>query len=205
MNFSTVADAEVVAKTSAALTERGFVAHVVNTKEEALAKIKELIPAGASINNGSSVTLSQIGFVDYLKEGTHGWNNLHEAALTETDPAKQAQLRQEAVHSEYYLGSVHALTESGEAVIASATGSQLAPITFTSHNLILVVGAQKIVPTMEAALTRLREHVYPLEDERMKSVGMGGSVMAKILLLEREPAFMSRTVHFIVITEALGF
>jgi len=47
--------------------------------------------------NGSSTTLTEIGFVDYLKEGIHGWDNVHEDILNEKDPAKQAQLRKESV------------------------------------------------------------------------------------------------------------
>ena len=35
--------------------------------------------------NGSSVTLEQIGFVDYLKAGAHGWNNVHAGIVAEPD------------------------------------------------------------------------------------------------------------------------
>jgi hypothetical protein len=205
MDFSKPVSADVVAKTSAALEERGFKALTVNTKEEALVKIKELIPAGASIYNGASATLHEIGLIDILKSKEHKWNNLHDGVLAETDPVRQARLRKEAGIADYYLGSVHALTEGGEVIIASASGSQLPSIAFTAQNIIFVVGAQKITPTLDEAMTRLREYVYPLEDARMKTTGAPGSMMAKILILEREPAFMGRTVQFIFVNEKLGF
>ena len=205
MSYNTLASSDAVQKTLAALTERGFKPVSVNTKEDALAKIKELIPQGASVTNGSSQTLEQIGFVDYLKAGQHGWNNLHEAVLAEKDPQKQSRLRKESTIADVYLGSVHALSETGEMVIASASGSQLPSIVFNAKNLILVVGAQKITPSLEEAFKRLREYVFPLEDARMKSTGAPGSVMAKILLFEREPAFMGRNVHIILVNETLGF
>ena len=205
MDTTALASEATLSKTIDALTANGFKALSVATKAEALAKVKELIPAGASVYNGSSTTLDQIGLVDYLKTGEHGWNNKHEGVLAETDPGKQAILRKQAVISDFYLGSVHAVTETGEAVIASASGSQLPSIVFTSQNIIFVVGTQKIVPTLDAAITRVREHVYPLEDARMKSVGMGGSVIAKMLILEKEPAFMGRTVQFVFVQEELGF
>jgi hypothetical protein len=63
--------------------------------------------------NGASTTLQQIGYVDYLKEGKHGWNNLHDGILAEKDTAKQAELRKHSVVSDYYVGSVHALTDTG--------------------------------------------------------------------------------------------
>ena len=205
MKYETLASRNIVQNTVEALKRRGIEAEVVDGKPEALEKIKSLIPKGASVNNGSSVTLKEIGFVDYLKEGKHGWNNSHEAVLAEKDPAKQAELRKLSNFGDYYLGSVHALAETGEMVVASASGSQLPSLAGTAKNLILVVGTQKITPNLEEALKRLREYVVPLEDARMKSTGAPGTVLAKILLLEQEPAFMGRKVRVILVNEKLGF
>ncbi|MEK9182459.1 MAG: LUD domain-containing protein, partial [Patescibacteria group bacterium] len=135
MDYKTLATKESTEKTIEALKARGVEALVVGSGADALAKIKELIPEGASVMNGSSVTLEQIGFVEYLKSGEHGWNNLHDGIIAEKDPAKKAELRKLGVLSDYYLGSVHALAETGEFVIASNTGSQLPHIVFTSPNL----------------------------------------------------------------------
>lgn len=204
MNYETIPSAETIAKTAAALKERNFDTVVVNTKEEALEKIKLLIPAGASVMNGSSTTLNQIGFVDYLKSGNSGWNNLHEAILEEKDPAKQAELRKQSILAQYFLGGVHAITESGQLLVASATGSQLSSIVFSSDNVILVSGANKIVPTIEDAFARLKEYVFPLENERMKTVGYPGSVMGKVLIYERE-INPTRKITIVLIKEKLGF
>lgn len=205
MDYTVCASRESVLKTVDALKKHNFDARVVDTKEEAFNQIKALIPAGASVNNGSSTTLSEIGLVDYLKTDQHGWNNLHEAALAKQDPSEQAALRNQTLFADYYLGSVHALSETGEMIIASASGSQLPPIAFTSPHLIFVIGTQKIVPTLEDGLKRVREHVFPLENARMQSVGMGGSVLSKILIFEQEPGFMNREVKVILVNEKLGF
>jgi L-lactate utilization protein LutB len=205
MDYSQIASQEMIDATVAALKERNVEAIVVETKADALAKIKELIPQGVSVMNGSSKTLEAIGFIEYLKSGAHGWNNLHAGIVAETDPAKQAALRKQASLSDFYLGSVHAVAQTGEFVIASASGSQLPHIVFTSPNLIFVVGTQKIVPTLDDARTRVQEYVFPLEDARMKSVGMGGSVLAKEFIFHREPTFMNRKVRMILVKEALGF
>ncbi|MDE1924726.1 MAG: lactate utilization protein [Patescibacteria group bacterium] len=205
MTYDTLAVADTVEKTATALKERNFLPIIVATKAEALAKIKELTPAGASVMNGSSRTLEEIGFIDYLKSGQHGWNNLHAAVFAEKDPAKQAALRKQSVISDFYLGSVHAVAQTGELFIASASGSQLPHLAYTSPNIILVVGGQKIAPTFEDAFARVRDYVYPLEDARMKSAGAAGSVFAKVLILEREPTFMGRKVHIIFVNEKLGF
>ncbi len=205
MKYDTLASKDSIQKTMNALTERGLLPEFVESRAEALAKIKELIPAGASVMNGSSCTLEEIGFVQYLKDGKHGWNNLHEAILIEKDPTKQAMLRKQSVLSDFYLGSAHAIAETGEIVIASNSGSQLPHLVFTSPKLIIVVGVQKITPDLDTAIARLKEYVYPLEDARMKKVGMGGSFISKMLIINKEWSFMGRKFHVIFVNEILGF
>src|SRR3954463_16127194 len=113
MDYTKLASDEVIASVSEGINKRGFEAVVVGSKAEALEKIKELIPKGVSVMNGASVTLQEIGFIDYLKAGEHGWRNLHAEILAETDKEKQAQLRKQSVISDFYLGSVHALAQTG--------------------------------------------------------------------------------------------
>ncbi|MDA1168819.1 MAG: lactate utilization protein [bacterium] len=205
MQYSTLATKESISKTVAGLKKHNVEAIVVANKDEALAKIKELIPSEASVMNGSSVTLEQIGFVDYLKSGTHPWNNLHANILAEKEPAKQSLLRKQAVLSDYYLGSVHALTETGEFIIASNSGSQLPHIVFTSPNLIFVVSTKKIVPTLTDALKRLEEHVVPLEDVHMQELYGVNTAVSKIVIFNREKPGSGRTVNIILVEEDLGF
>ena len=205
MNYELIPPKEIVEKTAAALKERDVETLVVDTKEQALEKIKEFIPKGASVMNGSSTTLEQIGFVDYLKSGAHGWNNLHEAILAEKDPVKQSELRKQATLSDYYLGSVNALAQTGEFIVASNSGSQLPHIVFTSLNLIFVVGTQKIVPTLADAMRRLEDYVVPLEDQHMKKLYGIGTILSKIVIFKHENPMMGRKVKMILVQEKLGF
>src|SRR6266404_3485189 len=122
MDYTMLAAKTELEKTAAALAANGFMPEVLETKEDALERIKELIPKGASVMNGASKTLEQIGYIEYLKAGKHGWNNLHANILAETDSAKQADLRKMGVLSDYYLGSVHALSTDGQMVISSNSG-----------------------------------------------------------------------------------
>ena len=196
---------EVVEATKKVLAERGFLPESVETGTNALARIKELIPARASVMNGSSRTLEEIGFVDYLKGGTHGWNNLHEAILVEKDPMKQKELRGRSVFSDYYLGSAHAVTEEGEIVIASNTGSQMPHLVFTSPNIVLVVSTKKIVPTLSDAFERLEKYIIPLEDESVQKKYGIHTMRSKTLILHRENPMMGRKVHIIFLNEKVGF
>ena len=203
--FESPASLDSISATEKALTLNGFLPETVATGAEALARIKELIPKEVSVMNGSSRTLEEIGFIDYLTNGEHGWNNLHAVILEEKDPTKQMELRKYSVISDFYLGSVHALAETGELVIASASGSQFPHLAFTSPNLILVVGTQKIVPTIADAHKRIAEYVFPLEDERIKNMGYPGSLIGKEIILHKEHPLMGRKVHVILVNQKLGF
>lgn len=205
MNYSKLASAGRIEKTEQALKSRNFEPVVVGTKAEALSIIKFLIPSGASVMNGSSKTLEEIGFVEYLKSGEHGWNNFHKNIVTETDPLKQKLLRRQAALADFYLGSVHALAETGEMLFASGTGSQLPSVAFTSPNVILVVGTQKITPNLQKAFKRLEEYVIPLEDKRMKEKNGIGTIHSKTLILHREDSIMGRKIKVILVNEPLGY
>jgi len=205
MSYDTIASDQVIAKTVASLKGKNFNPIVVNAKKEALEKIKELIPAGASVMNGSSTTLEEIGFMQYLKDGKHGWNDLHANILAENDAAKRAELRKQSVLSDWYLGSVHALTEGGEMIIASNTGSQLPHLVFTSKNLILIVGAQKIVPDLAEGMKRLETYVVPLEDDRAMKAYKAHTANNKTLIVHGENPMSGRTFHVIILKEKLGF
>lgn len=205
MTYDQLATKETVRKTIEALGKKNVEAFMVENGAAAFAKIKELIPKGVSVMNGASVTLEQIGFVDYLKAGEHGWNNLHATIVAEKDPAKQSALRKQALLSDYYLGSVHALAETGEFIIASNTGSQLPHIVFSSPNLVFVVSTKKIVPTLPDALNRLFEHVVPLEDAHMRKKYGSGTAVNKIVTFNNENPMMKRKVRMILVNEDLGF
>lgn len=205
MDYNALPEKEIIEETIKNLAYNNVEGILVQKKEEALEKIKALIPAGASVMNGSSTTLEQIGFIDYLKAKRHGWNNLHDAILDEKDLVKQALLRKQAVLSDYYLGSVHALIQTGEFIIASNSGSQLPHIAYTSPNLIFVVGAQKLVANLDEGMRRLQEYVIPLEDVRLMKAYNAHTYPSKVLIFKREPTFTGRKVMIIMVNEVLGF
>lgn len=207
MEYTKLATDQELATTIETLKARNIEAVVVSTKAEALQKIKELVPQGASVMNGASTTLEEIGFVDYLKAGQHGWQNLHETIVNEKDPHKQQALRRQALLADYYLGSVHALAQTGEMLVASNSGSQLPHIVYSSPHVLFVVGAQKITPTFSQAYERLTEHVIPLEDARMKRAygPESGTKLNKLVTFYGEPTYTGRKINMILVKEKLGF
>ncbi len=206
MTYDALPAIERVQRTVEAAQARGIHAEWVETKEAALERVKALIPPGCVVMTGASVTLQQIGFEGILISGDHPWRNFKADLLAEKDPVKQSALRKQGTLAEYFLGSVNALAETGELVFASGSGSQLPAYAYTSRNVIWVAGTQKITPTLEDAMRRVREYVLPLEDQRQKSVGnKAGSRINKILIIEGEPDYLRRNVSLILVHQVLGF
>jgi len=206
MSFDTLAGVEQIEATMEALKARGITAEVVQTREEALARLRTHIPAGASLSTGASLTLKEIGFEELLLSGSHPWKNLKAEYLAEKDTARQLLLRRQSTLADYYLGSVHAVSQTGQLVIASMTGSQLSPYAYAASNVIWVVGAQKITPSLDEAIRRVREYVFPHEDKRMKEVSGGkmGSMIGKLLIFEREAPFLNRKIAVIFVRQKVG-
>ncbi|MCL5729947.1 MAG: lactate utilization protein [Candidatus Pacearchaeota archaeon] len=185
------------------IKSRGINVVVAENREHALEELKAMIPGGASVANGSSTTLAEIGFVDYLREGKHGWKNLHEEALKEKDPAKQSDLRRKMDTADYFLGSVNAISKNGELVACDQSGSRVSAYPFAAKNLILVAGFQKITNNLDDAMKRIREHVFLLENERAKKAYGMGTALGKWVILEHEK-IPNRTT-LILVKEKLGF
>jgi L-lactate utilization protein LutC len=161
---------DVVEETIEAVKSRGISVELLATRKEALDRLKSIIRAGASIMTGASVTLREIGFEDLLASKSHPWKNLKDDIVIEKDPARQLLLRKQALLADYFIGSVHAIARTGELVVASATGSQLAPYAFSSSNIIWIAGIQKITRTVEEGFQRVREYIMPHEEQRMRAL-----------------------------------
>jgi hypothetical protein len=195
---------EELAEAVDAISLRGIKVIVVNDAAEALEKVKSLIPEGAEVMNGSSTTLGEIGYTDYLKSGKHGWKNMHLDILSEKDPQKQGDLRRKGVTAEYFVSSVNAIAKTGELAGCDASGSRVGAFPFGAKKLILVSGVNKIVPDLAAALDRIRHYVYPLENVRARKVyGGGGSTMGKFVIIANE--IQPGRITLILVKESLGY
>jgi len=196
-------DEETVAETVANLEENGFEVVVVDSADEALDTLRSQIPSGASVMNGHSTTLEEIGFVEYLSEGDHGWESLPDEIWRIDDDGKRQAARREAQTADYFLGSVNAIARTGELVAADRSGSRIGAYPFAAGNVVIVSGANKIVPTLDDAFDRLESVAYPLENERAKDAYGVDSAIAKQLVFRQELDEGRTTV--VLIREELGY
>ena len=204
MDYSKVPNNETIEKTICELKNHRIDVILVDTKEQALKEISKNIPEGSKIMNGSSTTLIQIGFSDLLKSGNHKWKNLHEDILKESDRSKQSDLRRKSItEADYFLCSVNAITEDGKLVAVDASGSRVGALPFAAKNVLIIAGANKIVPNIEGAFDRIKNYVINLENERAMKVYAVKSSLNKWIIIEKESA--PNRIKLILVKESLGF
>jgi hypothetical protein len=194
---------EEIADTAIALESHNI--HVIRVRDgkEALLKIQEMIPRGSEVMNGSSTTLVEIGFEEYRQSGDSGWKDLHLVVTAENDADRRADIRRMTVTAEYFLSGVNAIARTGELVGCDKTGSRVGAWPIAAKNLILVAGVNKIVPTVNDALERVRNFAYPLENARaLKVYGIPSSI-GKCVIIANEA--VPGRVTLILINERLGY
>jgi hypothetical protein len=200
--FTDPVPAERLERTAAALTAHGFAVEVLDDAAAARERVKDLIPEGASVLTGASETLRLSG-IDEDINASGRYASVRAYGMT-LDRAKDAdEIRRLLASPDVAIGSVNAVTETGALVIASASGSQLPGYAGGAAHAIWVVGAQKVVPDLDAALRRIEEYVLPLESARVQVVYGGPSAVNRVLILHAEPHPGRGTV--LLLREAIGF
>jgi hypothetical protein len=200
--FTSLPDEHALTATVVALEEHGFSVEVVDDLDAARAAVLARIPAGSSVMTNTSVTLADTGIAEAVNEAGGRWESARNKMFA-LDFATQAQeMKAIGGQPDYALGSVHAVTADGTLVIASASGSQLASYAWGAANVIFVVGAQKLVPTLAAAHARIYQHSLPLEDARAQAAYGQHSQVGKILEIHQE---LPGRIHIVLIRQQAGY
>jgi LUD domain len=189
-------------RAAARLEEHGVRAIIVPDRAEALRTIQSLVPEHSEVLVATSETMAQIGFAKEVDESGR-YESIRKRLYALDRKTQEREFRQMGQSPQVEVGSVHAVTEEGDLLIASATGSQLGPYAFGAGKVIWVAGAQKVVPTLQDGLTRLREYSLPLEDARALKAYGRNSGLNKILIISREAVAGRATI--VLVEEVLGF
>ena len=195
-------DDAAIMRTVEALQARNIHVIVTDTRKEANNALIQLLPEGAEICDSTSETLDAIGFTAFVRSNPH-YKNLHDMYEAEPDLAKRNDLRRRASIADYFIGSVQAIAETGEIFVASATGSQLASYVYAAKHVILVVGIQKIAPTFDTAMQRVRGHTLARHDQWLAEMGRAPTPIGKLGIIEYESQAGRMTV--ILVKERLGW
>jgi hypothetical protein len=202
LSFTDPAPAQRLERVAAALTANNFAAEILDDAAAARARVKDLIPAGASVFTGASETLRLSGIDEDINTSGR-YDAVRPRGLAMDRATQMAEIWRLMSTPDVIVGSVHAVTETGALVAASATGSQLPGYAGAAGHVIWVVGAQKVVPDLSTALRRIEAHCLPLESERAMAVYGRPSALNRVLILNAEPLPGRATV--LLLREAIGF
>jgi L-lactate utilization protein LutB len=151
------------AKMVKAMQRRHFDAYYCATASEAKAKVNELIPDGASVTWGGTMTVRDMDIPQMLQE--RGTLKVWDRDKVETPEEKQ-EMYLRAFQADYYLSSANAITEDGVIVNIDGNGNRVAAITWGPQHVIFVVGMNKVAQDPEAALKRARSTAAPINAAR---------------------------------------
>jgi hypothetical protein len=183
--FSKAASEEMIQHVAAKIRERNIEVVVVDDGDAARKLVLARLAEGTEAHAGKSKTLEDAGIFQALQEPGR-YDFLRDRYMKMDRKTQGREIRKLIAAPDVMLGSVNALTEDGVLVATSAIGSQLGPYAGSSGKVILVVGSQKIVPDLDTALKRIREHVFAWEDARVRERLGIGTIIGKILIIERE-------------------
>ncbi len=201
-SFDELASDQIISATIQALKSNNIEAMVVENANNAKEKVLAMLPEGAEVMNMSSITLETLGLDKAINES--GKYDAVKPKLYKMDRTTQSvEMQKYGSAPLWAVGSVQAITESGQIIIASNTGSQLSAYAYGSAHVIWVVGTQKIVKDLDEAMKRIYDFVLPLETVHMQQLYKVNSNVSKLLIINKEITPGRLTVIFV--KEKLGF
>lgn len=149
-------------RTADALCVNRMDAHWVKTKEEALELVRTMLPKGGVITSGGSATLKECGIMELLRCGDYQYLDRETCA-----PEEIGEIYRKAFSADVYLCSSNAVLESGALYNVDGNSNRVAAMTFGPKSVIVVAGANKIVPTLEDAIARVKRIAAPVNAARL--------------------------------------
>jgi hypothetical protein len=201
-SFTDPASAGSLERAAAALTAHGFTVEILDDAGAARARVKDLIPEGARVATAASETLRLSG-IDEDINASGRYQAIKPRVLAMDRSTQMDEIRRLLASPDVIVGSVAAVTETGSLAAASGSGSQLPAYAGGGARRLWVVGAQKVVPDLPAALRRIEDHCLPLESARTQEIYGWPSAINSLLILNAEPYPGRSTV--LLLREAIGF
>jgi len=193
------------------LRSRHFDAWYCADKASALEKALELIPKDASIGWGGAISAQQIGLMDALKAGGY---NTYDRDTCET-PEERVKMMKKCLSADVFLTGANAISLEGEMVNIDGMGNRVAAIVYGPDSVIVIAGMNKVVDTLEDAVTKARTVAAPMNKQRFGQdtpCGITGTCadcksegcICNQILITRNCRPAGR-IKFILVGEELGF
>ena len=201
LEFAKLATDAQIQNVTRALEANGIKVVVAETAEEAKQIVLNLVPQGVEVYANLSKTLEVMGLAEEFDQSGR-YNAVRPKVLLLDRKTQADEIRKLRTIPEYIVGSVHAITEAGEVITASGTGSQISSYAYGAGKVIWVAGTQKIVSDLNEGFRRTREYSQRLEDARMQQAYGINSSLNKTLVITRD---MPGRITLVLVKENIGF
>lgn len=158
-------DLERIQKTAAALSARNMEAFCAETSEEAVALLQSFLREGDSVGHGGSVTLSELGVPELLKNGPYVYLD-RDACQT---PEEREACMRSILNADVFLTSANAITEDGVLYNVDGNGNRVAALCYGPKRVIVIAGTNKIVKDLPEAVRRVKTKAAPLNGVRLQT------------------------------------
>lgn len=193
------------------LESRNMSGYYAADKEEALKIALSLIPEGASVNRGGSMSMNEIGLTDALEAGNYNFVNREMIK----DPIEKRAAEIATYDSDIFVCSVNAITEDGILVNIDANSNRVSAFAYGPRKVICIVGMNKITKDVDSAIKRARNEAAPINAQRFNidtpCTKTGTCMDCKTpdticcqFLVTRYSRHKDR-IHVILVNDSLGF
>lgn len=153
-----------IKKTVENLRRNNMVPYVVEKGSDVLPLLKTLLPEGASVGVGGSETLTKLGVISFLREGNYKFFDRYAKGLTRPEAV---EVMRQSLLADVFLTSSNAVTEKGELYNVDGNGNRVAALCFGPKEVLVIVGANKIVKDIKAAEERVKKIAAPKNCQRL--------------------------------------
>lgn len=201
-----------IKRTMENLEKNNITAYNVETEEAVLKKIEEIIPVGSTVGIGGSMTLFEVGAIDFIRKGNYEVLDRYKEGLT---PVELKEVFRKSFFADAYLTSSNAVTEKGELYNVDGNGNRVAAMLYGPDRVIVIVGINKLVKDVEQAILRVEEIAAPANNKRLNrntpctQVGhcmdceADGRICNAYTLIKRQG--VKGRIHVIIVSKDLGY
>ena len=152
---------KIAKKVISGLESRNMSGYYAKTKEEALEIALSLIPENSKVTMGGSMSCTEIGLVDAMKNGNY---NFYDRNAAPPEDKFAAELF--AYDADVYLGSTNAITDDGILVNIDGNSNRVSAYAYGPKKLVLIVGMNKVASDIDHAMKRARCESATLNAQR---------------------------------------
>ncbi len=188
-----------ITRTMEALKKNNIDSYFAKSHAEAAEIVRTLVVQGSKISCGGSVSLDESGIMDLMKSGIYNFLDRNKPGLTQED-IKNIYL--EAYDCDAFFMSANAVTENGELYNVDGNGNRISALIHGPKKVVAIVGVNKIVKDIDAAVYRVKTVAAPCNAIRLNTctpcMYTGKCVAANKGMTEGCGAEKRMCVHYLV-------